>query len=166
MFQKIFEVAQQHKDRSKPFISATQGKSACGVLLHGRFSNFPPQLIYELHRNLYEDVKWAKGVSETEEDLEVEVVKSFKSMKNVFVLSPCSFNESYGKSSFQPFTQLIGSNDIMFHNFEDDFYFQHADEAYYINLPTEQFRYKDHVLMMINISSLDKILDSLKSMLL
>jgi hypothetical protein len=141
-----------------------------GFLIHNRFANFPPQLIYDLHRNLHEDIKWAQSVnldtSTVEQDLEKDVIMKFKQMKKCHLLVPCTFSESSSKGSLQQLTNVTGWNDIILHCFEDDIYFQHAEEAFYVNLPNEDFKHRDNILLIIKIENFDIILSELKKMLL
>jgi hypothetical protein len=45
-------------------------------------------------------------------------------------------------------------------------YFQNAEQAYLINLPTEQFKHSQHILMVVNPSSFDAIVSSIKDLLI
>ena len=137
--------------------------------MHNRFTNFPPQLIYDLHRNLLEDITWAKSINlrdqKNSEDLEIDIIRMFQGMDKCFMLAPCSFSDSTISSPPQ-FGNVLGRNDILFHNFEDDLYFQSATEAYYIKVPTEKFRNQENVLIIITLQDLDKVVSELKKMVL
>jgi hypothetical protein len=101
-------------------LSLLKDDCSSGFMIHGRFSNFPPQLIVDLHRNLKEDLLWAKNIPkkecEEDKDLEVEVIEKFKKLHRLLLLSPCSFSNenskptsssSSSKSQYQ-FSNVIG----------------------------------------------------------
>ncbi len=174
----IAEQAQHRTPISSTLISAsnksTNPASIEGLMRHGRFTNFPPPLIYELHRNLKDDILWTKTVkvaelSEQERgELEVDNIQLFQAMDKIYLLCPITFNDTYSAkeiSGLKPFQSLLGSNNIIFHSFEDEFYFQQADEVAYVFLPKEIMKNQHHVLISVAINDFDKILKSIEDML-
>jgi hypothetical protein len=88
---------------NQEILSHFKDDCSSGFMIHGRFSNFPPQLIVDLHRNLKEDLLWATSISKKEceegKDLEVDVIEKFKKLKKILLLSPCSFSNDHVKTS-------------------------------------------------------------------
>lgn len=113
-----------------------------GLLFHHRFSNLPLQLIGHLHRNLEEDVVWAKQFATEEEAENSDINKSsssssssggtktknfFHTLSHVLLLCPVSGAEK--TFDLAGVTDVLGSSAVMFDMFEDEVYFQHATSA-------------------------------------
>lgn len=115
-----------------------------GFLFHGRFTNLPIQLIYEIHRNLFEDIRWAQqykrstgshssanadGNDGDDDGVDLNEIKQFQSIESLFFIANCSFTEDVKPSTLKTFDSVLGWNNLIFHNFEDEHYFQEADVA-------------------------------------
>lgn len=160
--------------------------SLYGGLLHGRFTNLPLQLIYDLHRNIKEDIQWAQSYfknskSTNKEEVDEVTIRRFESMKYLVMFCPCSLSDSANPqsskktsksttSSNQQPTDLVenclGANYILFENFEDEVYFQAAEEAFLLkNLSTDLMKHSMNVMLVIPIEKYNSIVSSLVNLL-
>lgn len=124
--------------------------SQLGFLFHGRFTNLPIELIYELHRNLWEDISWAqkykksdkkknsndsKGSSNSnasdsnDDEVDEEEVRQFQQMGSFLCVANVSLTGNTKPGTVTAGQSVLGWNDLLFHNFEDEFYFQQAELA-------------------------------------
>lgn len=151
-----------------------------GFLLHGRFANFPTQLIYELHRNLLEDIRWtqqykrvgssqsANTHSNDEDDgVDLNEIKQFQSIEYFLLVANCSFTDDVNTTTLKPFDSVLGWNSVIFHNFEDEYYFQEADLAI---IGHKHDFYKSTansfpIIMKIPVKKLDTIVNSMKDLI-
>lgn len=105
-------------------VGGAQG-GATGLFLHQRFSNLPLELIGHLHRNLDEDLGWAQQLHDADSDGGAQEISEFKSLQFVILLCCCDVQ---GGSPVKDaaVVDVSGSSALLFHNFEDDLYFQEA----------------------------------------
>lgn len=120
-------------------ISGAQG-GVTGIFLHQRFSNLPLELISHLHRNLDEDVGWAQQLHDTDTDGNAaQEASEFKSLQFVILLACCDIQgpkQDIGSSAID----VSGSSSLLFHNFEDESYFQEAISTVLFKPPQSEHR--------------------------
>jgi len=143
----------------KLFESQLKDKSnEVGILLHSRFTNLPIQLITPLHKNLIDDIKWAK----------TEGSKSEKGLKKVLLLSSCNIsdNDNTNKTtskSENSITDVTGSSNIMHDYFENDIFCQHSNGI--LHMKTSIIQNKALTISLVDIDKLDKCLNEISNML-
>lgn len=125
-------------------------KAQTGVLLHRRFANTPIELVGHLHRNLEEDLGWAKSLDDSVDGSgdasSADDQVAFKEMTYVLLLSSCdlsgsgdasgsaskgSSSGSSSSSSGGKVRDVTGSSEVLFDYFEDDVYFEEASACYF-----------------------------------
>ena len=128
-------------------------KTQTGVLLHRRFANLPIELVGHLHRNLDEDLGWAKSLDDSVDGSgdasSAEDHVDFKECTYVLLLCGCelsgagvgegvsgSIGSHEGRKSgssgsgSKTIRDVTGSSQIMFDYFEDEVYFAQASACY------------------------------------
>ena len=130
------------------------------VLLHRRFTNMPLQLLSTLHRNVVEDVLWAKKGGKAEFKA-IDFVLTFcvvldggngdcgsKKKKAEGGSSSGSGNKSSGV--------VTGNSSLMFESFEDEPYFQQSDHS--VRFKSAAMPAHSIVVCAVPIAALDKCL--------
>lgn len=110
-------------------VAGAQG-GVTGIFLHQRFSNLPLELIAHLHRNLDEDLGWAQQLHDSDSDGNAaQEISEFKSLQFVILIACCEMQQGTTKIDLGPantVSDVSGSPSLLFHNFEDESYFQEA----------------------------------------
>ena len=112
-------------------VAGAQG-GVTGIFLHQRFSNLPLELIAHLHRNLDEDLGWAQQLHDSNSDGNAaQEISEFKSLQFVILIACCEMQQGTTKIDLGPpaantVSDVSGSPSLLFHNFEDESYFQEA----------------------------------------
>jgi hypothetical protein len=90
-----------------------------GLYIHARISNLPLPLVAAMHKNLVEDVAWAR----THKD-EVEGAQDFAEMQYVLLLAPCA----PAAGDHAPVRDATGgaAASLLFDNFDDELLAQEA----------------------------------------
>lgn len=140
-----------------------------GMLIHDRFVNMPLQLIYHLHRNLLDDFLWITNKKENKTGADPTVVKQFEQLKNLVIFCPCSDDGSTARTSSVnndkgtlEIENVLGSSSVMLHYFEDDIFFENAEEAYKLKISTKLFKASNYVIMVMPVARISKVVEGLK----
>jgi hypothetical protein len=143
----------------KLFESQLKNKSnEVGILLHSRFANLPIQLISPLHKNIIDDIKWAK----------TEGTESEKALKSVLLLSVCNISdiENGNKKSSKSealVSDTSGSSNVIHDYFENDIFCQHSIGV--LQMKSSFMPNKTLSASLIEIDKLDKCLHEINNML-
>ncbi len=125
--------------------------SSC-LMLHSRFPNLPLQLIGPLHKIVKDDIEWAKE--------QISVTNNpFTSINKIMLMAPCDLGEGYKYSNCSDITGQ--SSSVMFHNFEDDIYFQEALCSYLFKWDENNSYF---VVMLLQLDSLNRIVEGIQMM--
>jgi len=111
-------------------VSGAQG-GVTGIFIHQRFANLPLELISHLHKNLDEDLGWAQQLHASNSDGNAaQEASDFKSLQFVILLACCDLQGGASQSkpdlSGSAVVDVSGNPSLLFHNFEDEAYFQEA----------------------------------------
>ena len=146
------------KERKELMLECLSGnkKTQTGVLLHRRFANLPIELVCHLHRNLDEDLGWAKTLDESVDGSgdasSADDHVDFKELTYVLLLCSCelagagveassnsksnsssSSSSGSGSGGGKKIRDVTGSSEILFDYFEDDVYFAQASACYFFH---------------------------------
>lgn len=139
------------------------------MLFHDRFVNFPLELIYQLHRNLSDDLSWILDPNQRSNEISSDLLESFDQMKYVVIFRPCApESEAAGSASSQTdlkVQNVTGSSSVMFDYFEDDVYFEKAEHAWKLKLDPKLFKVSNYIMMVVPKQSISQIANSLQALL-
>jgi hypothetical protein len=127
-----------------------------GILLHSRFTNLPIQLLSPLHKNLIDDIKWAKK----------DGTKTEKILKKVLLLSVCNIsdnNKSLKQTKSDNIIDVTGSSSVLHEYFENDIYCQNSIGV--LQFKSSLVQNKNLCVALIEIDRLDKCLKQINSMI-
>lgn len=128
--------------------------------------NIPLELIYQLHRNLSDDLTWILDPSKRGTEIAEDLLSAFDAMEQIVIFRPCApDSDSSSSSSSNKVEHVTGSSSIMFDYFEDDVYFEHADLAFKLKLDTKFFKVSNYVMMVIPKRAIPNIVDGLQKLL-
>lgn len=140
-----------------------------GMLFHDRFVNFPLELIYQLHRNLSDDLSWILDPNQRSSEISSDLLESFDQMKYVVIFRPCApESETTASSSSQTdlkVQNVTGSSSVMFDYFEDDVYFEQAEHAWKLKLDPKLFKVSNYIMMVVPKQNISQIANSLQTLL-
>lgn len=163
-----------------------------GLFIHRKFSNLPLALVEPLHRNLLEDLNWAKGniskstasacitanapslepkhsravetTGESEGKNEANDCSFFEPLDHVVLICPCRRDSHSGGASAAGgrAIEVTGSSHLMFDYFEDDIYFQQATCVFHFTTSRSP-----HALaaMLLPLAKLKKCVDDIKALI-
>lgn len=158
-----------------------QQAARTGLLLHKRFTNLPIQLVGALHRNLEEDMSWAQQqATDEDESAQENAVTSgsssagkntaqkgnfFAEVRNLVLFCECTvskegrstyaLSEGSASSAGTCYNVLGSCSDVVFANFEDEVYLQHASAAV-LWRPPRSLCNTDLIALLVPVSKLKK----------
>lgn len=92
-----------------------------GVFLHGRYVNLPVELVPHLHRNLLDDVAWARSNDNPEPN------SAFRELSTCLLLAPVSLATGQRAPIKGQCINITGSSSaVMFDHFENDIFSQES----------------------------------------
>jgi hypothetical protein len=92
-----------------------------GVFLHGRYVNLPVELVPHLHRNLLDDLAWAKSAENPEPN------SAFRALSTCVLLAPVTVAAGQSTPKKGQCVNITGSSSAaMFDHFEDDIFSQES----------------------------------------
>ena len=150
------------------------------IMIHNRFTNLPLPLIGALHRNLEEDISWAKqqanndssiqkvdNLNQSSDDLNSQDndKNDFGVINFIILLSTCTFTEDSqfnfdGNNSNKSYN-VTGNSSIIFDLFEDECYFQNCSSAVLFKCKESYYKDSPMVAMLIPISKLTVVINSI-----
>ena len=149
-----------------------------GIMLHKRYHNFPIQLIAQLHKNLYEDLKWIKqqtiNTSNTthkqpdigttnelsDEIINEQTIIDFQSLKYIILINNCNFINNINKISDNSIINYY-QNSVMFDSFEDEIYCQKSETSFIYKLSNNNNYY---IISIIKYNNLLECINEIEAM--
>jgi len=140
----------------------------CGLLLNGRFSNLPPPLSIEVHRNLIADLQWIREQKKDgKSTADSAVIDSFQALKWVLLLSPVAdvaeATRILGESSTSNASNSIDKIDLK--QEEERAFAKHSVKSVLKRLDSQVFATECVVMSVVPIDKLEEAIQDMISML-
>jgi hypothetical protein len=151
-------------------------KDNTGLFLHRKVSNLPLQLISPLHRNIFDDLQWARSQSEngikssaatelTAEDL--ADLQAFKQLECLFLISTLSIEANSSLSAAVKKSGYVeigpGDSSLMYDALEDEIYHKNSTCAFVFNC--SEVSEKPLAVMMLHVDGFETAVKEISTLM-